>query len=123
MGEAQLQIRTSCGAHDGHRIVHLSGPLTLATLFQFQDIVRSDRSTGLILDLSEVPYVDSAGLGSILGAYVSRQRGGRKLALVGVSDRVRSVFQLTRVEQFFRFYASVPAAEQGIGDSSEAVGA
>lgn len=121
MGEGQLQLRTSWGAHDGHKIVHLSGPLTISTLFDFQALVRADPSTGLILDFSEVPYVDSAGLGSVLSAYVSRQKDGRRLALVGVSERVRNVFQLTRVDQFFHFYSSVPAAEQAMHDSSQAV--
>ncbi|HVP44598.1 MAG TPA: STAS domain-containing protein [Terriglobales bacterium] len=117
----QLQIRTSLGTRDGQKIVRLSGPLTIATLFGFQELVRSDKSTGLILDFSEVPYVDSAGLGSVLGAYVSRQKDGRKLALVGVSERVMNVFKLTRVDQFFSFHPSIPAAEQALEDSSQAV--
>ena len=120
--EQNLQLTTSLGKRDGHRIVSLKGPLTIVTLFEFQKMVREDKSTGLILDFSEVPYVDSAGLGSVLGAYVSRQKEGRKLALVGVSDRVRAVFQLTKVEQFFGFYSSVPAAEQGIDGTSQAAG-
>ncbi len=121
MGEIQLQLRTSWGAHDGHRIVQLSGPLTIGTLFEFQNLLRADKSAGLILDFSEVPYVDSAGLGSVLGAYVSRQKEGRRLALVGVSERVKSLFQVTRVEQFFDFYSSVPAAEKAIVDGRQKV--
>ncbi len=120
MGEKQLEISTSWGTHDGNRIVRLRGPLTITTLFDFQSLVRADQSTALILDFSDVPYVDSAGLGSVLGAYVSRQKDGRRLALVGVSDRVRNVFQLTRVDQFFGFYASVPAAEQAIVSAGQA---
>jgi len=120
MPEAQLQLHLSMGAHDGHRIIQLNGPLTIATLFEFQQAVRSDKSTGLILDLSQVPYLDSAGLGSILGAYVSRQKDGRRLALVGVSDRVKNVFQLTRVDQFFSFYSSVPAAELAMAQAAQA---
>jgi anti-anti-sigma regulatory factor len=41
----------------------------------------------------------------------NRQHGGRTLALVGVSDRVRNALEVTRVEQFFRFFDSVDAAE------------
>ncbi len=121
MPEGPLQIRISAGSRSDHKIVHLSGPLTIATLFEFQSLVRTDHSPALILDFSEVPYVDSAGLGCVLGAYISRQKDGRRLALVGVSDRVRNVFQLTRVEQFFNFYAGIPAAEQAILDSTQAV--
>ena len=41
--------------------------------------VRGHRA--LIIDLSNVPYVDSAGVGALVGAYVTRQNGGRSLAL------------------------------------------
>ncbi len=109
----------SLGMRDGHRVLHLRGPLTIANLFEFQRLVREDRSTGLILDFSDVPYVDSAGLGSVLGAYVTRQKDGRKLALVGVSERVRNVFQLTRVDQFFHFHPTIPAAERAMEDSAQ----
>ena len=59
-----------------------------------------------------VPYVDSAGIGSLVGAYVTRNNGGRSLALVGVNDRVRTVLQVTRVDQFFRFFNTVDEVER-----------
>jgi anti-anti-sigma regulatory factor len=47
-----------------------------------------------------------------VGAYVSRQNSNRRLALVGVSQRVHDALHVTRVEQLFLFYDSVSAAEQ-----------
>jgi anti-anti-sigma regulatory factor len=47
-----------------------------------------------------------------VGAYVTRQNNGRSLALVGVSERIHNALKVTRVEQFFRFFNSVNAAEQ-----------
>jgi anti-anti-sigma factor len=55
--------------------------------------------------------MDSAGIGALVGAYVTHQKDGRHLALVGVTDRVRSAMQITRVEQFFHLYDTVAAAE------------
>jgi len=46
-----------------------------------------------------------------VGAYVTRQNNGRSLALVGVSERIHNALNVTRVEQFFRFFDSVSAAE------------
>jgi anti-sigma B factor antagonist len=78
-------------------------------------LVRSDTSHTLILDLSQVPYIDSAGIGALVGAYVNLQKDGRHLALAGVTDRVRGTMQVTRVEQFFKFYDSVLAAQEALG--------
>ena len=107
-----LRIEDKAGAHPGQRVLRLDGALVLTTMFEFQRLVRSDDSRRLIVDFGKVSYVDSAGIGALVGAYVSRQRDGRSLALVSVSDRVRGSLQVTRVEQFFRFFDSVSAAEQ-----------
>jgi anti-sigma B factor antagonist len=84
----------------------------MTTMFGFQAMVRADTSQALIIDFSKVIYVDSAGIGALVGAYVTRQHGGRSLALVGVSERVRNALKVTRVEQFFHFFDSVSAAEE-----------
>jgi len=107
-----LRMDDQAGAHPGQRVLRLDGALVLTTMFEFQRIVRADDSRSLIIDFSQVSYVDSAGIGALVGAYVTRQHGGRRLALVGVSDRVRNALQVTRVEQFFQFFDSVSAAEQ-----------
>lgn len=107
-----LTMTDQPGAESGQRILTLSGPLVLANIFQFQATVRADQSQALIIDLGSVPYVDSAGIGALVGAYVTREHSNRKLALVGVSNRVRDALKVTRVEQFFRFYDSVEAAKQ-----------
>lgn len=96
---------------NNERILRLTGPLTLSTLFEFQSVVRADRSRSLIVDLTNVPYIDSAGIGSLVGAYVSRQKD-RSLTLVGTSSRVREALRITKVEQFFRMMDTLDQALQ-----------
>ncbi|HYA96327.1 MAG TPA: STAS domain-containing protein [Terriglobales bacterium] len=102
------------GSREGHRILRLSGPLTLHTIFPFQEAVRADKATTLILDLSSVSFVDSVGIGALVGAYVSRQRDGRKLALVGVGDRVNASLRVSGLAQFFPSFPTVEVAERSL---------
>jgi anti-sigma B factor antagonist len=111
MPQEPLVIEDLAGPKDGQRILRLSGPLVIATLFDFQAKVRANNSPALIIDFTNVPYVDSAGIGALVGAYVTHQKDGRSLALVGVSDHVHSALQVTRVEQFFCFYSTIAEAE------------
>jgi anti-sigma B factor antagonist len=113
MPQDVLQITDAPGSQPGHRILTLSGPLVLTTMFQFQTMVRADQSQTLIIDFTNVPYADSAGIGALVGAYVTRQNSSRRLALAGVCNRVRDALKVTRVEQFFHFFNSVSAAEEG----------
>jgi anti-sigma B factor antagonist len=94
------------------RILSLNGPLVLAGVFEFQATVRADQSKSLVLDFTAVPYADSAGIGALVGAYVTRQHSGRGLGLVAVCTRVRDALKVTRVEQFFQFFDSVEAAQE-----------
>jgi anti-sigma B factor antagonist len=75
----------------------------MSNLFEFQAMVRADRSKTLILDLTGVPYIDSAGIGALVGAFVAHQKEGSDLILLAVNERVRNALQVTRVESFFRF--------------------
>ena len=106
-----LRIDDQPGSQPGQRVLRLEGALVLTTMFQFQALVRADTSRSLIIDFTNIPYVDSAGIGALVGAYVTRQHSGRTLALVGVSERIHNALKVTHVEQFFKFYDTVSAAE------------
>jgi anti-sigma B factor antagonist len=96
------------GVHDQKRTFKLSGPLTIATLYEFQTLVRSTAGADLVLDFTSVPYIDSAGVGALVGAYVRLQKEGHKVTLAGASDRVRGTLKVTQVENFFQYSGSIP---------------
>jgi anti-sigma B factor antagonist len=106
-----LHIEDFSGPRPGQRILRLQGPVVLGTLFQFQSTLRAKDAPLLIIDFTGVPYIDSAGIGALVGAYVTHQKDNRSLALVGVSDRVRNALIVTRVEPFFRFFNTLSDAE------------
>jgi len=96
------------GLHNNARVLRLSGPLTITTLYQFQDLVRTNSAASLTLDFTRVPYVDSAGVGALVGAYVRHQKEGHSVTLAGVNERVRNTLRVTQVENFFTYTDSVP---------------
>ena len=51
-------------------------------------------TTKLLLDLSQVPYMDSTGVGVLFGTYTSLKKRGGSIRLAGVSDRLRKVLTL-----------------------------
>jgi len=114
MPELPLKIEEKPGSREGIEIWRLSGPLTLVNLFGFQSKLRADKSRALILDFGEVPLADSAGIGAMVGAYVTRQKDNRALGLVGVNQRIHQALEVTRVEGFFRFFDTVAEAEQAL---------
>lgn len=96
------------GQQNQKRLLRLSGPLTIATLYEFQNLVRTNISGGLVLDFTNVPYVDSAGVGALVGAYVRHQKEGQSVTLAGVNERVRNTLKITQVDSFFKYTESLP---------------
>src|ERR1700720_1294470 len=112
MPEQPLNVEDLPGSREGIRVMRLTGPLTLQNVFGFQSKVRADNSRALILDFTGVPLADSAGIGALVGAYVTRQKDGRTLGLVAVNQRIRQALEVTRVDNFFHFYQTIAEAEQ-----------
>jgi MFS superfamily sulfate permease-like transporter len=73
MPEQPLHIEELPGSREGIRILRLAGPLTLANVFGFQSKVRADTSHALILDFTNVPLADSAGIGALVGAFPAKE--------------------------------------------------
>ncbi len=61
----------------------------------------------LLVDLSEVSYIDSSGVASLVEGYQTAKKAGQKFGLVGVSDAAMSVLQLARLDKVFPIHASV----------------
>jgi anti-sigma B factor antagonist len=114
MRDEPLAIETAPVSRADAAVLRLKGPLTLSTLFALQDALRAQNVHLTILDLSGVPYIDSAGLGTILISYVSAEKNGRKLVLVGVSERVQSLIRMTRVDTVLKTFPTVEDAERSL---------
>ena len=102
-------------------VLMLSGPLTESNATVFQNAMRREEpAETLILDLTEVPYLDSAGLGLLVSAYVSRQKSGRKMVLSGINERVQRLFDITRVASLFLIFSSPEEAIAALGGAAQA---
>lgn len=106
----------------GATILKLNGPLTLQSLFAFQELVRLEHKKSVILDLSGVAYMDSAGLGSVIGAFANCQRTNRGFAITGISDRINTLFMVAHVNGLLPCFDSLEAAEKSLQRASGAAG-
>lgn len=114
MSAETLTLESVPGQAPGSRILRLTGPLTLSSLFEFQNALRSDPPALLILDLTAVPYMDSAGMGAIINYFVSCQRHGKKLIVAGVNGRVMELFRMTKVDGLLTLVPTVAEAEAAV---------
>ncbi len=84
-------------------IIRCSGKITAATSDQLQTLVRGlipDKKR-ILLDLASTSYVDSSGLGTLVGLYVSCKKGEAPLKLVNLTPRLKDLFTMTNLAPIF----------------------
>jgi len=116
----QFTLEWLPGTKEEMRTLRLSGPFTLEAVFDFQTVIRESQAPTVLIDLTGVPYMDSASLGSVIGFHVSCQRESRKYALVGVSDRLKTLFRVAGVDGLLPMYPTLEEAEKGLGRTATA---
>ncbi|WP_303721254.1 STAS domain-containing protein [Malonomonas rubra] len=84
---------------------HNSGDLKEQMLQLFDD-----GKCNLIIDLSEVRFVDSSGLGALVSGFKNASARKGSLKLCCLQPQVRSMFELTRLHRVFEIFASIEEA-------------
>jgi len=98
----------------GVTILALSGRITLGEESnQLRSHIKEMLAEGakrLVLDLGEVSYIDSAGLGTLVAGYTSSQSQGATMKLANLTKRFREQLNITKLVTVFDVYDSVEAA-------------
>ena len=106
----QLKIELPDGYPPEVRVLKLSEPFLMANVFEFQRIVRDNPRPVTIVDLTDVPYMDSAALGAVMGLHISAQRLKHKYALVGPSPRLKTMFEVSGVHNLLIVFPAIEDA-------------
>ena len=91
-------------------VTRLTGKLSLETVHDFLCMVRSEPASYLVLDLSGVYFLDSAGAGALVGLFISRRNTGKRLALAALAQHGIAVLQVSALIHVLPLYASVDLA-------------
>ena len=85
------------------------GPETEALRTKLKELLAAGHRH-IILNLGEVTYLDSVGLGTLIGAYTSTTNTGGSLKLLHLPRGVQQLLQVTRLSTVFEIYENLPAA-------------
>lgn len=104
-----MNLKLESKTAGGVTVVHCAGRITFgdeaaALRTTLKHILSTSKK--VVLDLSEVNYIDSVGLGTLVGVYSSARAGGADIKLTGLSQRVRDVLQITKLVTVFEVYDS-----------------
>ena len=101
---------------DGVTILDLKGKMTLGEgdellKDKINSLIQQDKKQ-LLLNLEEVPYIDSAGLGEIVRTYTTVSRQGGKLKLLNLTKRIEDLLTITKLITVFEVHDSEEEANK-----------
>ena len=93
---------------DGVTVLDLSGRITLGEgSVQLREAIRDLIGKGqktILLNLGDVSYIDSSGLGELVSAFTTSKNQGAALKLLNLTKKVKDVLQLTKLYTVFDIY-------------------
>jgi anti-sigma B factor antagonist len=103
----------------GITVLELSGRVTLGEesnqlRTKVKDVLAQGKKR-LVLDLGNVSYIDSAGLGTLVAGYTSSQSQGAGMKLANLTKRFREQLNITKLVTVFDVYGSVEEALRSFG--------
>jgi anti-sigma B factor antagonist len=105
-------------------IVDLNGKITLGeNTGILRDELRSLLSQGtknIVLNMAGVSYVDSAGLGELVGAYTTATNQGGALKLLHLQGKMKDLMQITKLHTIFAAFEDEKAAVESFGAAAKA---
>jgi anti-sigma B factor antagonist len=110
MQPARLDIERQSGTNGESLVTRLNGKLSLETVHDFISTMRPEPAAKLVIDMSGVSFLDSAGVGALVSLFVSRRNHGKTLALAGLTQQGNAVMQVSGLLKLLPTYPSVEAA-------------
>ncbi|MGA7617183.1 MAG: STAS domain-containing protein [Thermoanaerobaculia bacterium] len=96
--------------HDSFTILYVEGLIKLGESAEFfssaLENVLKNESTNVIVDFTKIDYIDSTGIGELVGYLGKFTSQNRKLILVNPSERIQKLLKLAKLDSVFKIYAT-----------------
>ncbi len=109
----EMDLQINVRKHEEIPVIELSGEVDAYTSARFReimlDIIDSD-GANLVINMTDVEYIDSSGLGALVGGLKRVSERDGKIVIVCDKPQVKKVFEITGLEKVFPIYDSVEDA-------------
>lgn len=106
-------MEISVETRDGVVVLRPSGDVDLSSSRELQQSVKQameGRPSRVVVDLTNVPYMDSSGVATLVEAMQIARKQSTKLVLCAMQSKVRSIFEIARLDRVFTIVADVDEA-------------
>lgn len=106
----KLDVEKLPGSNETLTIYKATGKLSLETVNEFLPGLRAEAAQRMVLDLSGVNFLDSAGVGALVSLFVSRRNQGKQFGLAALQPQATAVVTVAGLQNLLPVYKTVEEA-------------
>ena len=110
MQPVHLDLVKQPESNGNQTVIRIDGKLSLETVHNFIQTLRPEPAEQLILDLSGVSFLDSAGVGALVQIFVHRRNHGQSFVLTGLTKQSSAVIQVAGLTKLLPIHGTVADA-------------
>ncbi len=89
---------------DGVAVFHVNGEINISTSPELRKLFEKEQKKKIVIDFEKVTYIDSSGLATLVEVLKRAKTQGGSLGLATMSDKVKSLFEITKLDKLFSIF-------------------
>ena len=99
---------------DGVAIFQVNGEINISTSPELRKLFEKEQKKKIVIDFEKVTYIDSSGLATLVEVLKKTKTQGGSLGLAAMSDKVKSLFEITKLDKLFAIFQNQKDAIDGV---------
>jgi anti-sigma B factor antagonist len=108
-----LDVAKTAGSTDDVTVYQLKGKLSLETVASFIPKLRAETARHVVLDMSGVSFLDSAGVGALVSLFVNRRNQGKTFALAALTPQATAIVTVAGLQKLLPVAKTVEEVSAG----------
>ena len=99
-----LIIKSKYNDKSGQWLLNMTGEIDIASSKELKEIMTNnfeEKAENVVLDFTNLDYIDSTGLGIIIGAYGRMKDHGKEITIINPKDNVKKLLSITQLDKIF----------------------
>ncbi|HQO38967.1 MAG TPA: STAS domain-containing protein [Spirochaetota bacterium] len=98
-------------------VINIKGTLSIENISPFETLVNKhvEKKDNILIDLSELTFIDSSSLGIIVVYFTKSEKNNRNFALLNINPDIMQMFKITGLDKRIRIFSSIDEATSALG--------
>lgn len=107
-----MRMKVTSEKRDNFVLINIKGTLSIENISPFETLINKhvDNNDHILIDLTDLTFIDSSSLGIIVVYYTKSEKNGRQFALLNINSDIMQMFKITGLDKRIKIFNSIEDA-------------